>query len=145
MVKQTLAQALAGVLDQKRGIERCLASEEMNAGLRDHWQGILDTVGVRLEQLEQLLPSGSGFNAGTRIVHGALRRVVLFSSSYQYMNAEGYYDGWLTFNVRVVPDWEGILITVSKTDGDPEHWEEVSEYIGDMFHGCLTQEVTTNG
>jgi hypothetical protein len=89
--------------------------------------------------VERYMPSGSGFDAGTKIDwqrSGADRLV--FTTSYHHMNDGGFYDGWTEHVVTVKPSLAfGISLSVGGRDrGD------IKNYIGDCFDEALCQHVS---
>ena len=92
-----------------------------------------------LEQCEELLPSGSGFDSGTRIEHASSSKIVL-RTAYHHM-IDGYYDGWTEHTVTVVPNLVyGFDLRVSGRNRN-----DVKEYIADVFFDVLRQEVVWDG
>lgn len=90
----------------------------------------------RLEALaKEFLPSGSGFDNGTKIDLNASNSLrIVFRLSFHHMNDAGMYDGWTDHAVTVRPDFEGVLITVGGRDrGD------IKDYIAETFGHALDQ------
>ena len=89
-----------------------------------------------LEQCEELLPSGSGFDAGTSIVEASSERIVL-KTAYHHLDGNGNYDGWTEHTVTVVPDLAfGFRLRISGRNKN-----DVKEYITDVFDQALLSEV----
>lgn len=92
----------------------------------------------RIEELvSENMPSGSGFDAGTKIdfeaSHGAK---LVFTTSFHHMNEVGYYDGWTEHTVTVTPSFTGFNLRISGRNRN-----DIKEYIGDVFHTALGVEV----
>lgn len=72
---------------------------------------------ARLSFLYSALPSGAGFDNGTKIDDGACEdRKLVFRVDFHHMSDHGFYCGWTEHVVTVEPDWEGVQITVSTVD-----------------------------
>jgi len=109
------------------------ATNNGNEEWQQAWQELL-------EQCEELLPSGSGFDAGTKIEHASDSKIVL-RTSYHHMNESGYYDGWTEHTVTVVPKLaHGFDLRISGRNRN-----NVKEYIADVFFDVLRSEVVWDG
>lgn len=90
-----------------------------------------------IEQIERdYLPSGSGFDAGTKIDLEASNgnRLVLVTE-FHHMNEMGGYDGWTTHRVIVEPDlYYGFTLTITGRDRD-----QIKDYLSDMFNQALDE------
>lgn len=86
----------------------------------------------------ELLPSGSGFDSGTRIVRGLSgdKKIVLYTS-YHHM-VEGMYDGWTEHEVVITPVLGTRRISIRVTGRDRN---DIKEYIADTFADALIREV----
>lgn len=93
----------------------------------------------RLAAYEQLLPSGSGFDNGSKIDIDSSRGDDLwFETSFHHMDEVGGYDGWTEHTINITPSFiHGFTIEVKGEDrGD------IGDYIGDTFNSALADEVT---
>ena len=101
------------------------------------WQQVWDEL---LEKCEELLPSGSGFDAGTTIEYASASKIVL-RTSFHHMNEHGYYDGWTEHVITVIPDLvNGFDLRISGRNRDG-----IKEYIADVFFDVLKQEFIWDG
>lgn len=101
------------------------------------WQQVWEKL---LEQCEELLPSGSGFDAGTAIEHANSKKIIL-RTSFHHMNESGYYDGWTEHVITVVPNLaHGFDLRVGGRDRN-----DVKEYIAEVFYDVLRSEVVWYG
>lgn len=95
--------------------------------------------GERLRWLvENMLPRGGGFDAGTKIDFEAQSpdRLVL-QTSFHHMNAAGYYDGWTEHRVIIRPSLAyDIDIHVGGRNRN-----DIKDYIAEAFHVALYEEV----
>lgn len=92
----------------------------------------------RLDQLVKLLPSGSGFDAGTEFLTVASgSKKLIFKTAYHHMDEHGGYCGWTEHEVIVTPclDHTGIDMRVTKKDKN-----NIKEYILEVFFSALQEE-----
>jgi hypothetical protein len=91
----------------------------------------------RIDQLVQLLPSGSGIDHGTRIDLEASHagKLVLYAG-FHHMNDGGMYDGWTEHTIVVTPSFRGINLRISGRNRN-----DIKEYLYDTYQCVLSQEV----
>lgn len=79
------------------------------------------------------MPSGSGFDNGTKIVieKSNLSRLV-FTTSFHHMNEHGFYTGWTDHTVTLKANLDGHVIKVSGRDRNG-----IKEYIESTFWDAL--------
>ena len=91
-----------------------------------------------LRQLEDLLPSGSGFDSGSTLVRDAgasWQERVVIATGFHHMDAGGSYDGWTEHTLTVTPSFiGGFNIKVSGRDRDG-----IKDYIAEAFSICLSE------
>lgn len=94
------------------------------------------------EKLEALvkehMPSGSGFDAGTRldVLESSSNRLV-FVTSYHHMNEAGMYDGWTDHAVIVKANLAfGFRLIVGGRDR-----KGFKDYCADVFHTALQTDI----
>lgn len=91
----------------------------------------------RLDELIDLLPSGSGLDNGVRLDGPACKsNKLVFMTSFHHMNENGMYDGWTEHAITVAPSFDGIDIHVSGKDRN-----QTKDYLAEIFHYALTQDV----
>lgn len=127
------AQALNARKNCIKSAERA-ATEEEGARLDemvDNWDWVI-------EELNNLLPSGSGFDVGSKVLpdsqplSGALR----IDTAFHFMNDGGYYDGWEEYVVRVKPSLlYGIELAIAGRDRN-----DIKDYMYETFQHSLTRE-----
>lgn len=103
---------------------------------RQEWQDRHET---RLEDLvKEHLPSGSGFNAGTKIdLDESKPDRIVFTTSFHHLNEAGYYDGWTEHKVILKPSLAyGFRLTIHGRDRN-----QIKEYIHDVFHSALNLDI----
>lgn len=127
-VKQPLYRLIARAGDAARYCE-----EHGNTEWKQAWEELL-------AKFEELLPSGSGFDAGTKIEHAGASKIVL-RTSFHHMNENGYYDGWTEHVITVIPDLvNGFDLRISGRNRNG-----IKEYIADVFFDVLKQEFIWDG
>jgi len=92
----------------------------------------------RIYKLEQLLPSGSGIDAGCKIdVEKSSSDKVVINFSWHHLNENGYYDGWTDHKLIVKPKLYGDfdLIITGRDKG------YIKDYLYDLFDTMLIEEV----
>ena len=86
-----------------------------------------------LPSLEDLLPSGSGIDCGTKISPKSTRNKTVLICEYHKMDKAGGYSGWTTYKIIITPDlrWGFNLKIVGKDhDGLKEYLYDIySEYL----------------
>jgi len=92
-----------------------------------------------LDRIErEILPSGSGFDSGTKIDRKCKQplRTFKLETSYHHMDDAGFYDGWTSHVVTVTADMTGTGPEIGISGRDKNM---IKDYIGDTF-GCLLFE-----
>lgn len=93
----------------------------------------------KLIAFERMLPSGAGFNNGTKLDLGASHaEKLVFHTSYHHMNENGFYDGWTDHTITVTPSFDsGFNLRTSGRDRN-----EVKDHIYETFDQALRQDIT---
>ena len=91
-----------------------------------------------LDLMDKLLPSGSGFDEGCKIVREAVRGKESFviKAPYHHMDENGFYRGWTDYKIRVCPSFIGgfsVRVTGKNYNG-------AKEYITELFCSVLQEE-----
>jgi len=106
-----------------------------NPTYREHWSDYLNY----LE--DNFLPSGSGFDAGTRLDRvKSLPDKIVLGTSFHHMDQHGGYCGWTEHDVVITPSFIGAQIKVTGRDK-----RQIKDYISDTMHEVLAQSVPTLG
>jgi len=96
----------------------------------------------KLERIaKNLLPSGSGFDCGTKIdIDKSKDDKIILTTSYHHMNDVGMYDGWndyvITLKPSLVFDFELKIKGVNRND--------IKNYMYEYFQDVLSQEIETD-
>lgn len=90
----------------------------------------------RIYKLEQLLPSGSGIDAGCKIdVEKSSSDKVIITFGYHFMNDAGYYDGWGEYKLIIKPKlWNDFDLRIVGKDR-----RFIKDYLYDLFDTELRQ------
>lgn len=86
---------------------------------------------------KNMLPSGSGFDCGTAVDESSRENRLVLTTCFHHMNLDGYYDGWTSHKVIVTPS----LISEFDLRVTGRDRNEIKDYIGDVFHHVLTNEL----
>ena len=116
-----------------------------------------------LSRMEDLLPSGSGFDAGCKIQTNSVPpNRVLITFEYHHMSGIGYYIGWTQHEVLISPnlhhDYHIDIIGTGYEDLDDCYYEfeddedtvyrktfeDDSDYFYEVFQDCLDMIVFTH-
>lgn len=124
-MKQPLYKALVSTSES-------LARAELNnadQAVRDRQESIF-------KDLTDLLPRGSGFDAGTQLVEARPDKIVMLTS-YHHMDDAGGYDGWTEHKITVKPSLlYDIDIRITGKDRN-----DIKDYIAEVFYSVLSQDV----
>lgn len=92
------------------------------------WENLLQSICV------QCLPSGAGFDKGTRIdLEASSDEQLVFRTEFHHMNDIGYYDGWTAHAITVTGSLQfGINVQISGKDRN-----DIKEYIHEVFLSTL--------
>jgi len=124
-----MARYLYSELAAKIGAyKRCVASG--NTEWRDKHED-------RIDEIMDSMPSGSGFDCGTKLdIDASHDDKLVFTTAFHHMNEFGYYCGWTEHTVTVTPAFNGVHIRVSGRNRNG-----IKDYIGEVFHTVLMSEI----
>ncbi len=126
-MKYTIAKYLARLIDARANCEK--------NGIQEWFTNHSN----RLKHMEKCyLPSGSGFDNGTKIdlVKSDGNKLVL-ETSFHHMNSDGYYDGWTQHVITVTPSFIfGLNIKISGRNKN-----DIKDYIHETFNQALNAEI----
>lgn len=94
--------------------------------------------------LEELLPSGSGFDVGSTVDWEKTNAgMIVIDSAYHHMDDNGFYDRWSHFKIIVKASMvDGFDITLRSFGPWPRKYVDTKEYILDTFWEHLDKDVT---
>lgn len=132
-MKRQLIIAVATAIQARNS---CHEKSVIPNGESAHWQEMRDKWEFLLSSMESTLPSGSGFDNGTKIDlnESQFGKVVLYTS-FHHMDENGGYEGWTEHKITVKPVFGGIRIIVGG-----QNKNDIKEYIRETFDNCLTTE-----
>jgi hypothetical protein len=121
MDKQTVAQAFAHALTAWRNCQK-----SGNETWEDKWW-------QRMEQLQDCLPSGGGFDSGSTFdADASTATKLVFATSFHHMGESGMYDGWTEHRVTFRASFVSPEITISGRDRN-----RIKDYIAEVFSQVL--------
>ena len=87
-----------------------------------------------IEEMEKLLPHGSGFDSGSQIsIEECTDNKIVIHTSFHHMDEWGGYDGWTYHNIVVRPAFiGGFSVEVLGSDRN-----NVKEYIQETFYNLF--------
>ncbi len=91
---------------------------------------------------DEILPSGSGIDSGCQIdVKRTDDSRLVIDSSYHCMDENGFYDGWIDFQVIVTPSLAFGANVVVKGYFSQRHGkhEQVRDYLQEVFDNVLNE------
>jgi hypothetical protein len=92
-----------------------------------------------LALVDKHMPSGSGFDCGTKIDYDESHaEKLVFTTSFHHMDSNGYYDGWTEHTVVGTPSFSGFKLRISGRNQN-----DIKEYIHDIFSQALKTELPT--
>ena len=124
-------------------------AQTFQAWLNCHDSGNNDWLARHEETIEELvkehMPSGSGFDSGTRFVFiSSQPEKLVFSSAYHHMNENGYYDGWSEFDIIVTPSLtSGFDVRLRSKGPFPRKYADTKDYILETFQEILDKELAS--
>lgn len=94
----------------------------------------------KLDDLADLLPSGSGIDDGTRIdLEKSRPDMVILNSSYHVM-IDGMYSYWRDYTVTIFPSLCFPFMLDIDLD-EPENTDDIQDYLYQTYEQALTEEV----
>ena len=91
-----------------------------------------------LDELEKLLPSGSGIDTGTTIDRDkTTNEKIVLKTSYHHMDGNGSYDGWTYHEVIITPSFDEINIRITGLNRN-----DIKDYLYEVYEYALSQATT---
>lgn len=123
-IYQKIANALCA-------IDNCLKSGNDDA--RHAWEDVL-------QQIENELPHGSGFDCGTTINRGkSARDKIVLDTSFHHMDENGMYCGWSEMTVTVCASLAFDIDVKINFHGNKRASSD-SDYFYEVFQDAMTRE-----
>lgn len=108
-------------------LENCLKKDNLDWAC--HWE-------QRLAEMESRLPSGGGFDSGTKInFDKSTPEKLVFDTAFHHMNENGFYCGWTEHAVTVRPSLQfGFEVKVGGRNKN-----DIKDYIHEVFSTTLEE------
>ncbi len=90
-----------------------------------------------LAELVDNMPSGSGFDNGTKLDESSSAEKIIFNTSFHHMNDVGMYDGWSDHTVTVT----GSMVHGFTTKVSGPNKRDIKDYIAECFESALSDEI----
>ena len=96
-----------------------------------------------LDEMSDLLPSGSGVDGGTKIDESSTPEKIVLTFSYHFMNEYGMYDGWANYQATVTASMRHIIdIDIEVIEGQELHDQYAPDnYLDELFYDALIAEI----
>lgn len=127
-MKRTAYVEMASLLASRHN---CLRDTAKADWAERHTQTLLTLV-------ENVMPSGSGFDNGTTLdIERSNSECLVFTTAFHHMDEHGGYDGWTDHFVTVTPSLlSGIALRVSGRNRN-----DIKNYIFECFESALKESV----
>lgn len=90
-----------------------------------------------IKHLLSLLPSGSGWDMGTRFASRSTRNRIVLYGSWHHMDENGFYCGWTDHKIIITPSLaNGFNLRVTGKDRN-----DIKSYLHELFNHALRQLV----
>lgn len=87
--------------------------------------------------IKKHMPSGSGFDSGTKLHFSSSPEKLVFKTSFHHMNDAGSYDGWTSHTITVKPSLvHGFTLSIGGKNRN-----SIKDLINEMFQDSLHTEV----
>jgi hypothetical protein len=91
-----------------------------------------------LESYNDMLPSGSGFDSGSKInFEKSNDEKIFIDTSYHFMDDNGFYDGWEDYVIVVTASLSFDIVLNIKG----KNRRDIKDYMYETFQYILTQDV----
>lgn len=116
----------------------CMKIDRVNTEWENKWDDLIRHIE------KNYLPSGSGFDAGTKVDEDACvnNRKIVLTFSYHHMDEHGYYDGWTEHKAVILPCFDGIEVHIK--GALPRKYRHDKEYFGDTMHNALVATISSD-
>lgn len=95
---------------------------------------------LALSILQNELPSGSGIDCGCKIdVSKSSIRKVIITFDYHFLNENGFYDGWESYKLTVIPTLIGFGLKITGKNKNM-----IKDYFYDTFDYELSKVIDTD-
>lgn len=92
---------------------------------------------AKIQRLLSMLPSGSGWDEGTKLEGNSTGEKLILYGSFHHMNEQGSYDGWTDHTIFVKPSLiHGFELRITGPDRN-----DIKDLLHQMFDASLRQLV----
>jgi hypothetical protein len=89
--------------------------------------------GDNIDAILENLPSGSGLDAGMKLILDECSpKKLVFSFGWHHMNEDGYYDGWTDHRLIITPSFSGLDMRITGNNRNG-----IKEYLYDLFYNTF--------
>lgn len=98
----------------------------------------LDRHETTLDQIEEMLPSGSGIDCGTKIDRDKTTgSKIVLTMSYHHMNDNGFYVGWTDHTITITPSFDGIDVAIGGRNRN-----NIKDYLHEVYYHALSDLIS---
>ena len=97
----------------------------------------------KLDELSNLLPSGSGIDSGCTIdEEKSTRNKIVIHSSFHHMDENGFYCGWSEFTVTAIPDFmNDFNLKIVGNHAIYPAFSDIKDYLYELFRESLNKDI----
>jgi hypothetical protein len=105
--------------------------------IKSNNQEWLDKWTYTINEIESILPSGSGIDSGTIInLEKSKHNKIVLETSFHHMDDNGYYDGWTEHTITVTPDFlNDFVMSISGRNRN-----DIKEYLYQTYDIALCED-----
>ena len=96
-----------------------------------------------LDELSNLLPSGSGIDSGCTIdEEKSTKNRIVIHSSFHHMDENGFYCGWSEFTVTAIPDFmNDFNLKIVGNNAIYPAFSDTKDYLYELFWESLNKNI----
>ena len=96
-----------------------------------------------LDELSNLLPSGSGIDSGCTIdEEKSTKNKIVIHSSFHHMDENGFYCGWSEFTVTAIPDFMNYFnLKIVGNNAIYPAFSDIKDYLYELFRESLNENI----
>ena len=111
------------------------------------WTALTDEFKIKkmdeLDELSNLLPSGSGIDSGCTIdEEKSTKNKIVIHSSFHHMDENGFYCGWSEFTVTAIPDFMNYFnLKIVGNNAIYPAFSDIKDYLYELFRESLNENI----
>ena len=96
-----------------------------------------------LDELSNLLPSGSGIDSGCTIdEEKSTKNKIVIHSSFHHLDENGFYCGWSEFTVTAIPDFmNDFNLKIVGNNAIYPAFSDTKDYLYELFRESLNENI----